>query len=59
MHEQREMRKIYINEHHHKLFCDNKIKTAKYNLWTFLPLAVAYQFKNYFNIFSNIKIFFY
>ena len=51
MHDQREMRKININENHSKIFCDNKIKTAKYNKWTFFPLAIAYQFKNYFNIF--------
>jgi hypothetical protein len=49
--ELKEMRKIKINENHHKLYCDNTIKTAKYNLWTFLPLAIAYQFRNYFNIF--------
>src|SRR5689334_15504704 len=47
----KEMRKLYINHAQHKTFCDNSIKTAKYNFLTFLPLAIVYQFNNYFNIF--------
>jgi hypothetical protein len=47
----KEMRKIIINNNQIKQFVDNTIKTAKYNWLTFLPLAVIYQFNNYFNIF--------
>lgn len=46
-----EMRKILINEPQEKQFQDNTIVTAKYNWLTFIPLAVIYQFNNYFNVF--------
>ena len=46
----KEMRKILINQAGQKEFVDNTIKTAKYNWFTFFPLAVLYQFNNYFNI---------
>lgn len=48
---EKEFRKIYINQPENNFYCNNTIKTAKYNLFTFLPLAVFYQFNNYFNIF--------
>lgn len=48
---EKEMRKINICAEQSKHFCGNIIKTAKYNIFTFLPLAVIYQFRNYFNIF--------
>jgi magnesium-transporting ATPase (P-type) len=51
MYDEKEMRKISINSENHNKFCSNIIKTAKYNWITFLPLSIAYQFKNYFNIF--------
>ena len=47
----KEMRKIMINSPPVKEYVDNTIKTAKYNWLTFLPLAIIYQFNNYFNIF--------
>ncbi len=47
----KELRKIYINQPELNFFCNNTVKTAKYNIFTFLPLAVFYQFNNYFNIF--------
>ncbi len=50
----KEMRKIYLNQPQIKPFHDNTIRTAKYNWLTFLPLAVIYQFNNYFNIFFLI-----
>ena len=50
----KEMRKIIINQPQLKHFHDNTIKTAKYNWVSFLPLAVIYQFNNYFNIFFLI-----
>ena len=34
-------------------FSSNLIKTAKYNMITFFPLALLYQFTNYFN--NNYK----
>jgi phospholipid-translocating ATPase len=46
------LRKFIINDTNHGSFCSNTIKTAKYNIFTFLPLAIVYQFtSNYFNIF--------
>ena len=51
MYGDKETRKIYLNSVAHNNFCSNTIKTAKYNWFSFLPLAIAYQFKNYFNIF--------
>jgi hypothetical protein len=50
----KEMRKIIINDNQIKHYVDNTIKTAKYNWFTFLPLAIIYQFNNYFNIFFLI-----
>jgi hypothetical protein len=47
----KEMRKIMINSSQNKEYADNTIKTAKYNILTFLPFAVLYQFNNYFNIY--------
>ena len=35
-------------------FSSNLIKTAKYNMITFFPLALLYQFTNYFNIYFLI-----
>ena len=32
-------------------FCNNKIRTSKYTLLTFLPLALFYQFNSAFNLF--------
>jgi hypothetical protein len=49
--ESKEMRKIRINSSQNKEYADNTIKTAKYNIFTFLPFAVLYQFNNYFNIY--------
>jgi len=48
---EKELRKIYINQPELNFFCNNTVKTAKYNLFTFFPLAVFYQFNNYFNVF--------
>jgi hypothetical protein len=48
------LRKFTINDDttNKEKFCTNSIKTAKYNIFTFLPLAIVYQFtSNYFNIF--------
>lgn len=47
----KELRTIFINQPDLNLYCDNKVKTAKYNIFTFLPFAIFYQFNNYFNIF--------
>ena len=47
-------RHIMINSPQMKEYVDNTIKTAKYNLLTFLPLAIVYQFNNYFNVFFLI-----
>jgi phospholipid-transporting ATPase len=47
----KEMRKITINGNQTKHYVNNTIRTAKYNLFSFLPLAVIYQFNNYFNVF--------
>lgn len=49
--DEKETRKIHINSTNLNIFCSNVIKTAKYNWLTFLPLSIAYQFNNYFNIF--------
>lgn len=48
-----EMRKVFIHspQPNSIKFCTNSIKTAKYNILTFLPVALIYQFNNYFNIF--------
>ena len=35
-------------------FCSNKIKTTKYNIFTFLPLSILFQFTNYSNIYFLI-----
>ncbi len=45
------LRKLYINQPELNLFCNNTVKTGKYNMFNFLPLAVFYQFTNLFNIF--------
>ena len=47
-------RHIMINNPQIKEYVGNTIKTAKYNFLTFLPLAIIYQFNNYFNIFFLI-----
>ncbi len=47
-------RHIMINNSQIKEYIDNTIKTAKYNFLNFLPLAVVYQFNNYFNVFFLI-----
>lgn len=50
----RETRKFEINcknEAELKFFRDNTIKTAKYNILTFLPVALIYQFNSYFNLY--------
>lgn len=47
----KELRKIFINQPELNFFCNNTVRTAKYNIFTFLPLAIFYQFNNYFNIF--------
>ena len=50
-------RKIYINTFTNnnfkqtQEFCNNKIRTSKYTLLTFLPIALFYQFNNAFNLF--------
>jgi UDP-N-acetylglucosamine:LPS N-acetylglucosamine transferase len=49
--EKKEMRKILLNGSQPKEYCTNKIKTAKYNWITFIPLSIVYQFNNYFNVF--------
>ena len=49
--DEKEIRKVYLNSAIPNKFCSNIIKTAKYNWFTFLPLAIAYQFNNYFNIY--------
>ena len=36
-------------------FTSNEVRTSKYNLFTFLPLAILYQFDNYFNIFFLVS----
>jgi hypothetical protein len=46
-----EMRKIMFNMPQEFSFCDNSIKTAKYNKINFIPLAIIYQFTNYFNVY--------
>lgn len=51
---EKEMRKVMINSPQKHNFPTNSIKTAKYNIFTFLPLAIVYQFTNYFNIFFLI-----
>ncbi len=51
MYDQNETRKIYVNSASQNNYCSNFIKTAKYNWLTFLPLGIAYQFRNYFNLF--------
>jgi hypothetical protein len=48
------LRQFQISKDHvnKEKFCTNSIKTAKYNIFTFLPLAIIDQFtSNYFNIF--------
>lgn len=45
------MRKINFNKLQDQNFCDNSIKTAKYNKFNFIPLAIVYQFRNYFNVY--------
>lgn len=42
-------RYVYINGRHK--FCSNRISTAKYNLFTFLPKFLFEQFRRYSNIF--------
>lgn len=50
-------RKFYINTYSDpnfiqtQKFSTNKIKTSKYNIFTFLPLALFYQFNSCFNLF--------
>jgi hypothetical protein len=34
-----------------KKFCDNEISTSKYNVFTFLPLNLFYQFTKFSNIY--------
>lgn len=47
-----QMRKIKLfDQGLNSQFCENKIKTTKYNFITFLPLSLLYQFKNYSNIY--------
>lgn len=48
-----ELRHIIINGDNSQ-FKSNLIKTAKYNLISFLPLALLYQYTNYFNIYFLI-----
>jgi len=50
----KELRRIFINQPELNFFCNNSVKTAKYNIFTFIPLAIFYQFNNYFNIFFLI-----
>ena len=45
------MRNIKINQKQDTSFKKNDIKTAKYNIFTFLPLTILYQFNNYFNLY--------
>lgn len=47
------LRHIIINGDNNQ-FKSNLIKTAKYNFITFLPLALLYQYANYFNIYFLI-----
>jgi hypothetical protein len=36
----KEFRKIYINYPELNLFCNNSVKKAKYDIFTFLPLGI-------------------
>ncbi len=55
--EKKNQRKLYINTFNDnnfeqtQKFCNNKIRTSKYTLLTFLPLALFYQFNSAFNLF--------
>ncbi len=49
--ENRLTRRINVNNNQINNFVNNSIKTAKYNLLNFVPLAILVQMKNYFNIF--------
>ena len=55
--EKKNQRKLYINTFNDnnfeqtEKFCNNKIRTSKYTLLTFLPLALFYQFNSAFNLF--------
>ncbi|XP_035827119.1 probable phospholipid-transporting ATPase IA isoform X2 [Aplysia californica] len=44
-------RQIFINSTQQHKFCHNKISTAKYNVFTFLPKFLFEQFRKYANIF--------
>ncbi|BFZ14729.1 hypothetical protein BsWGS_17768 [Bradybaena similaris] len=44
-------RLIFINGSQRQKFCSNKISTAKYSLFTFLPKFLFEQFRKYANIF--------
>ena len=54
---ERNQRKLYINTYINPLFnqthhfCSNRIKTSKYSLISFFPLALFYQFNSCFNLF--------
>lgn len=49
-----QLRNLHINDHtanaEHK-FMSNYIKTTKYTMWNFLPLAILFQFKRFANIY--------
>ena len=47
-------RTFLINKPQHTKYSKNVIKTATYNIFNFLPLALLHQFKSYFNIFFLI-----
>ncbi|KAI8508816.1 Phospholipid-transporting ATPase IA [Branchiostoma belcheri] len=49
--QQREQRTILINRPQINKFCSNKISTAKYNFFTFLPKFLFEQFRRYANAF--------
>ncbi len=47
-------RKIYLNDRHknaHLKYPGNKVKTSKYNLWTFIPKCLYLQFMRVANLY--------